>query len=1587
LLTQSCNPSNASLASLIARQFFCHLQKVFVIFCLLVSALGTTHVQPVAAATLTVTSTTNSGTGSLRSIIASASAGDTINFSVAAGSTITLDSEIVINKKLTITGPGSGSLTISGGGTNRIFNITGGTVRISGMTLSNGTSQGEDAVNGTPGNVSALGGAVYVGSGSYFTAENVIFINNAALGGDGSNTSDSSGYNHGAGGGNGGVAGEAGAYGGGGGGNGGAGGYGGGGGGGAGVAGGAGGGYGGDGGDGASTETGFSGGGGGGGLGGAIFVAEGANIGLRTTTFTNNSTVGGNGGSATTLFAGGGGGGGASQGSAIFSAGGLCIESGVSFSGNSNTAGAAGASKCGFDAGHCPGAAEAGGAVDTSTGIFDLSGDHNCSAWYESPTDISLNTNTIYENQPAGNLVGALSSTDPDSGDTFTYTLVSGTGSANNSSFSISGNTLVSSTPFNYEGQSSYSIRIRSTDNHTRYYEEAFTINILNVDEAPTNITLSSSSINENMPASANVGMLTSTDPDSSSFTYTLEDSISGCDGSDNGSFIIFGTSLLTTKPFNYEHTNTYSICIQSADTGTNHYAKHFNITVNNTNDLPTDISLDPVTVDENQSSGAFIGTFGSTDEDTSDTFSYFFVSGTGDTDNSFFAISGDGLYTNSILDFEAQSSYSILVQTMDTPGGTYTKSFTITANDVNDPPNDISLSSDTVDENQPANTNIGILSSTDQDSSSFTYALADGISGCDGSDNASFNLNTDTLRTSVEFDYETASTYVICIESSDDGTPVESYYESIAIQINNINDGPTAITLDNDTINENEGSGSLVGAFSTTDEDSGDTFGYQLVSGTGSADNASFSISGTNLNTAVVLNFETQSTYSIRVRSTDSGSQSVDEVMIITVLDVNDAPTNISISNNQIEENQAIGTTVGNFSTTDQDSSNFTYLLDGAASGCDGTDNASFTISGNTLQSAEIFDLAAKSSYTICVTSTDDGSPALSYSESMVITIIPENIAPVVDHTIPNQNGTAGVAFSYPFPANTFSDADSDPLTYTAGLNSGDSLPTWLTFTNSTRTFSGTAPEAGSWVIRVTANDGNGGTVDTTFTLTMSAQASNTAPVLVNDIPNAYGEVGTGFSYTFPADSFADYDGDTLTYQASLSSGGNLPAWLSFSSSARTFSGTPTAGDAGIITIRVRALDSRGGEAYGTFNLGVDQNVAPSLLNPIPDQAAIQGSLWTYVVPANTFDDADGDALTYAADMSDGSVLPSWLSFDAGTCTFSGTPPVSTSALVYELRVTAMDSLSQSVADVFVLSPWSIADTGSHLPAGSQMGIYNTGSTGPVTPPSGATRWFMTVDMQIWYGSEQISTVSNGVEVCFNVTETQYEAISHNTGRLAIGYSHNNGDWTLLPTYQGGSATQVCAMANQFSLFDIFLRPVQVDSAVLLPETGFAPNIISSLPEQTPQDAYQSLGDVWVEVPALSLKSSVVGVPFKDNTWEVSWLQDDLGWLDGSSFPGMDGNSILAGHVYDSNGQAGPFASLSSLRWGDQIIVHVFGEQYIYEVRTVKRWVSANDMSILKHQNTPWLSLITCQGYDEKKDTYRWRTIVQAVLMETRIE
>jgi LPXTG-site transpeptidase (sortase) family protein len=166
------------------------------------------------------------------------------------------------------------------------------------------------------------------------------------------------------------------------------------------------------------------------------------------------------------------------------------------------------------------------------------------------------------------------------------------------------------------------------------------------------------------------------------------------------------------------------------------------------------------------------------------------------------------------------------------------------------------------------------------------------------------------------------------------------------------------------------------------------------------------------------------------------------------------------------------------------------------------------------------------------------------------------------------------------------------------------------------------------------------------------------------------------------------------------------------------------------------------------------------------------------------------------------------------------------------------------------------------------------------------------------------------------------------------------------------------------------------------LPTTGFAPGVITQLPEQPAEKAYDE-GEMVLEIPRLGVKMDIVGVPVVDDEWDTTWLNQDAGWLEGSAYPTWDGNTVLTGHVWDAFNQPGPFAKVKTLRYGDQVRIHAYGMTYIYEVRDNNLITARNTQKVLQHEELDWVTLLTCEFYNPLTDGYLFRRMVRAVLVQ----
>ncbi|MEO7853691.1 MAG: putative Ig domain-containing protein, partial [Rubrivivax sp.] len=364
---------------------------------------------------------------------------------------------------------------------------------------------------------------------------------------------------------------------------------------------------------------------------------------------------------------------------------------------------------------------------------------------------------------------------------------------------------------------------------------------------------------------------------------------------------------------------------------------------------------------------------------------------------------------------------------------------------------------------------------------------------------------------------------------------------------------------------------------------------------------------------------------------------------------------------------------------------------------------------------------VAANGSYDLFSTDTIGITTTQHYSAAGALTgttigggAPPANHAPTVGNAINSQSAVEDQAWTFSLPAGAFIDEDAgDTLTYSAKLADGTALPSWIVFDAQTRSFQGKPLNAdvGSLSVKVTATDSKGLSASTEFALAVANV--NDAPTVGQTIASQTATQDQTWTYNVPVGTFVDVDAnDTLGYSVTLANGDALPDWLSFDAATRTFSGKPGNGDVGHLTLTLTATDTAGASVSTTLNLDVaNVNDAPVVGQALGNQSATATQVWAFTLPANAFYDVDaGDVLTYSVKMADGSALPSWLSFNALTRVFSGTPRI-VDAGSLSLKITATDASGATASQTFSVS---VAGTPGQTITGTSAADKLIGGAGP---------------------------------------------------------------------------------------------------------------------------------------------------------------------------------------------------------------------------------------------------------------------------------
>ena len=419
-------------------------------------------------------------------------------------------------------------------------------------------------------------------------------------------------------------------------------------------------------------------------------------------------------------------------------------------------------------------------------------------------------------------------------------------------------------------------------------------------------------------------------------------------------------------------------------------------------------------------------------------------------------------------------------------------------------------------------------------------------------------------------------------------GTGSIDFIDSASVVTSAANAMPSAIDLSLSSISE--GAASLVvGVLSTVDSDQPDgvAFKYEIAEITGT-DYASFSINQSTgeLSLKAQPDYETKSTYSVTILSTDSGGKTLSETFTVAITDANDAPTLTVPTTASVTEDASISTITGSLVGSDPESDSLTYsIVDVTAS------SGSYSLAGtygtlvlNATTGAYTYTLdnsatatnalAAGGSETETFSVKVSDGTNITAAQNLSFTINGANDAPssvALDSTSVVENSAGAIV-----GALSGSDAEGTSVIYSV-VDSGDGTLFEIDGSNNLKlkTASADYETKPSYNLTVNASDGD---LQTSTVFNVLVSDVNEAPTWDDNVATIVVEEDAVLSFDLSTIS-SDDDGDGLIYELI-----ETPDWVTLSEGVLT--GTPLNADVGVNDIRLKVSD---GTLDATKTLRVD--------------------------------------------------------------------------------------------------------------------------------------------------------------------------------------------------------------------------------------------------------------------------------------------------------------------------------------------------------------------------------------------------------------
>ena len=588
------------------------------------------------------------------------------------------------------------------------------------------------------------------------------------------------------------------------------------------------------------------------------------------------------------------------------------------------------------------------------------------------------------------------------------------------------------------------------------------------------------------------------------------------------------------------------------------------------------------------------------------------------------------------------------------------------------------------------------------------------------------------------------------------DGTGYSASAYTFTISVSAVNDAPTwsasaaDVTTDEDVAKAITGStiadvdDTSLDSMTITSTESG-TFslasvsGLTFATGDGTADNQmTFSGPIANINTAIAtITWTSQANNNnnavLSLTANDGDDDSATDQVSITVNAVNDAPTSAGDSASVTEDVAYVGWTASSdwgYSDTEGSAMTKIKLASLPSNGAltDDDENACATQGtaacevNDEIAIANLDDLfyttssnsVAADSFTFYV---HDGTTWSASAATMTISVTPVNDAPTVANAQADFNAAEDAALNYQFNTNVFTDVDSgDSCTYTSTLQNGNALPGWITFTASTRTYSGTPAngDVGTVAVRTTCTDGSGAAANDDFTITVTN--TNDAPSNAGDTATAsedvayagWGAAGDwGYSDVDAGDSMTAIKIVTLPSQGTLTETNNACGGDGCAADDVVAIAELAAGDLkytgnsnynGQDTFTYQVYDGEAYSSTGTMTITINAvNDAP-VAGDTSDQTVYEDVAFSFQTTAST--DVDGDTLSHTC-VETGTDMPGFMSETAdtgGRATLAGTAAASDltgdadGGNTYAMTCTVSDGTA-TATDTFVITVTAIND------------------------------------------------------------------------------------------------------------------------------------------------------------------------------------------------------------------------------------------------------------------------------------------------------